>query len=312
MDKIKPCPFCGNEIADVDDWETYAQVTCGMCDAAGPCCNDVEEAVERWNAVPRKGDAEMEKKSCKYQVQATPFDTGPKKCMSCKYSYVYGDDECAMYYCGREIGNPEGYVCDKWAGVNDTEDVKASVSTPLTPSDFEVTEVCPHCESEIMMQWDVYTHGYKAYCPHCGGRLMLCTACHDDNGGSCDYDSETDTCRYNRVEIDPVTPSNLMGLDTDTITKIAWETNLEENVRQLLEEASELIVACCKYLRAIGSGQPTPVTEDQALTMIGEELADVHIVGEVLMQQSETIKLEFGINKIDKQKRWKERLEHTS
>lgn len=38
----------------------------------------------------------------------------------------YVDDECAMY-CGREIGNPKGYVCDKW-------EAKEPKSTPLNPS----------------------------------------------------------------------------------------------------------------------------------------------------------------------------------
>lgn len=301
---------------------------CKDCQARGPCGATDKDAIKKWNASPRKKDMKMEKccqncvhiskevdgkvyctkevaadYSCKYWAQANPFEPYPRLCWSCKYNYV--DDECAMY-CGRAIGNPEGYVCDKWDGVDNAEAVKASVSTPLNPSEFEVTEVCPHCESEITMQWDVYTYGYKAYCPHCGGRLMLCTACHDDNGGSCDYDSGTDTCRYNRVEIDPDNPSNSSSLDV--IGEIVTRTLFPSNVRQLIEEAAELIVACNKYIRATGNGQPTPVTEDQALTMIGEELADVHVVGEVMRYQSETIKREFDLNEIDKLKRWKERL----
>ena len=65
---------------------------------------------------------------------------------------------------------------------------------PLT-----VTEVCPHCESEITMEWDVKTRGHKAVCPVCGNRLMLCDECqHGEPGHRCDYDSDTDTCRFNR------------------------------------------------------------------------------------------------------------------
>ena len=65
---------------------------------------------------------------------------------------------------------------------------------PLT-----VTEVCPHCESEITMEWNVKTLGYKAYCPVCGNRLMLCDECqHGKPGHICDYDSNKDTCRFNR------------------------------------------------------------------------------------------------------------------
>lgn len=64
-----------------------------------------------------------------------------------------------------------------------------------------VVEFCPNCETEVEMQWDVNIFGYKAYCPHCGGRLMLCDAClHPDgeyNVGECDYCSRTDSCKYN-------------------------------------------------------------------------------------------------------------------
>ena len=69
-------------------------------------------------------------------------------------------------------------------------------------SKFEVTEWCPHCESEITMTWDVQSMGYKAFCPVCGERLMLCDECqHSGPNGEytdrCNYDSKTDTCRHN-------------------------------------------------------------------------------------------------------------------
>ena len=60
----------------------------------------------------------------------------------------------------------------------------------------EVTEMCPSCGREVTLLWDTERDGYKAYCPYCGARLMLCSACHDD-GFACDYDSETDRCRWN-------------------------------------------------------------------------------------------------------------------
>lgn len=67
---------------------------------------------------------------------------------------------------------------------------------------YEVTEWCPHCESEITMTWDVQSMGYKAFCPVCGERLMLCDECqHSGPNGEytdrCNYDSKTDTCRHN-------------------------------------------------------------------------------------------------------------------
>lgn len=66
-----------------------------------------------------------------------------------------------------------------------------------------VVEVCPHCGTEVEMRWDVKADGYKAFCPYCGMRLMLCDACqHPDgeyNGGTCDYCSSTDRCKHNDI-----------------------------------------------------------------------------------------------------------------
>lgn len=66
-----------------------------------------------------------------------------------------------------------------------------------------VTEWCSECEAEISMEWSVTDRGYKAFCPVCGKRLMLCDACqHRGPDGSyvedCDYDSETNACRFNK------------------------------------------------------------------------------------------------------------------
>lgn len=63
----------------------------------------------------------------------------------------------------------------------------------------EVTEVCPFCEREITLIWNPDADGFKCFCPACGNRLMLCTACHD-RGFNCDYCTETDTCRFNEKE----------------------------------------------------------------------------------------------------------------
>ena len=63
-----------------------------------------------------------------------------------------------------------------------------------------VTEVCPNCDNEVSMVWDVEQNGYKATCPYCGGRLMLCDECQHPNGAysdDCDYDALTKSCRYN-------------------------------------------------------------------------------------------------------------------
>jgi predicted RNA-binding Zn-ribbon protein involved in translation (DUF1610 family) len=65
---------------------------------------------------------------------------------------------------------------------------------------YKVIEVCPHCENEITMMWNVKAHGYKAFCPVCGKRLMLCDLCQhrgpNYNCEDCDYNSITDSCRF--------------------------------------------------------------------------------------------------------------------
>lgn len=61
---------------------------------------------------------------------------------------------------------------------------------PVEEKTFEQTEVCPHCDSEVSLIWDVDTKGYQVFCPDCGNKIMLCDAClhADDNpDGFCDW-----------------------------------------------------------------------------------------------------------------------------
>lgn len=71
------------------------------------------------------------------------------------------------------------------AGENEPKEVAKSV-----PSQYEVTEVCPHCGAENTFVWDVDVCGYEAFCPHCSNRMLLCDECYhaDDNEGhKCDW-----------------------------------------------------------------------------------------------------------------------------
>lgn len=47
--------------------------------------------------------------------------------------------------------------------------------------------------------------------------------------------------------------------------------------QQLIEECGELIKALCKYNRANGIGQPTPITKEEARDNLVSEIADVAI-----------------------------------
>lgn len=56
--------------------------------------------------------------------------------------------------------------------------------------DTKVYKVCPHCEHEIVMVWDIKKLGFEAYCPICGNKLMLCSQClFQDDADYCDYEN---------------------------------------------------------------------------------------------------------------------------
>lgn len=67
----------------------------------------------------------------------------------------------------------------------------------IIPDNKVITECCPSCGSEITMKWDISERGYKAFCPVCGERLMLCVKCLYDGRYHCDYDSKNDSCKHN-------------------------------------------------------------------------------------------------------------------
>lgn len=65
-----------------------------------------------------------------------------------------------------------------------------------------IVEWCPHCENEVEMEWDIEESGYKAYCPYCGKKLMLCDECTHSDNPSCDWDCKTKMCKrcLNKME----------------------------------------------------------------------------------------------------------------
>lgn len=65
-----------------------------------------------------------------------------------------------------------------------------------------VCEMCPHCgEDVITTGWDISVHGFKATCPYCGDKLMLCAECQNgDELRFCDWNNETNTCHMERIK----------------------------------------------------------------------------------------------------------------
>lgn len=100
-----------------------------------------------------------------------------------------------------EMLRRDGYL-DAVSIIKQQEQDIARLSTRNETTGFvnPVAEFCSNCESEIEMAWNTKLWGYKAFCPVCGKRLMLCDACLHDEQAGCDYNSDTDTCRHNRKE----------------------------------------------------------------------------------------------------------------
>ncbi|MDE6388940.1 MAG: hypothetical protein K2L82_14160 [Lachnospiraceae bacterium] len=59
-----------------------------------------------------------------------------------------------------------------------------------------VYEVCPHCNTEVAIRWDVKVDGFTAYCPICGKKLYLCSMCDKgiENDGVCGFGYADDSC----------------------------------------------------------------------------------------------------------------------
>lgn len=63
----------------------------------------------------------------------------------------------------------------------------------------EVNDLCPYCECEVDMKWNVREQGLYAICPYCHNKFMLCNYCpatDPDSSETCDYDPEKNSCRY--------------------------------------------------------------------------------------------------------------------
>lgn len=95
-----------------------------------------------------------------------------------------------------------GDTCDGCPAKDDTvfqavELLRKAYLEEIGPHTYIVTETCPHCESEIEMIWNTDERGFKAFCPVCGKRLMLCDECLHTGKGQCVYSNDTDSCRYN-------------------------------------------------------------------------------------------------------------------
>lgn len=70
----------------------------------------------------------------------------------------------------------------------------------------QIVEMCPNCETEVAVWWDIQKDGYQIFCPYCGKPMMLCSMCDrspcnwTENG--CKYSNE----KYNAISNDDWIP----------------------------------------------------------------------------------------------------------
>lgn len=77
---------------------------------------------------------------------------------------------------------------------------------------------------------------------------------------------------------------------------------------QLDEESGELVQAISKLIRKEMGSNPTPVSFDQCLENLIEEIADVSLVSDTLLEHWKVPSDDFELIKERKKSRWCERL----
>lgn len=146
-----------------------------------------------------------------------------------------------------------------------------------------IVEYCPNCETEIEMRWSVEEFGYKAYCPVCGNRLMLCDEClHCDSALGCDYSSHTDTCRFNKGEFSEKRRRELFEKMLGHLTELAKGRDLRDTLHGIgftdaeiafagveIEESEDIEIPTAEETRM----QTQPEGYKQAVASVLREIA---------------------------------------
>ena len=113
----------------------------------------------------------------------------------------------------------------------------------------EVTEMCPHCQNEVTVQWDVENDGYELYCPYCGFPIMLCSMCDACDGKVCDWE-EIKGCKHSDERYRDYFYKNLSCENTAEITRSSRDNDGWIPVEERLpEEKKSVLVQWEKYDR---------------------------------------------------------------
>ena len=95
----------------------------------------------------------------------------------------------------------------------------------------QIVEMCPNCETEVAVWWDIQKDGYQIFCPYCGKPMMLCSMC---DRSPCDW-AEEKGCKHSA------------GKDNNAPTNDGWIPVTE----RLPEEKKTVLVQWEKYDRYI-------------------------------------------------------------
>ena len=126
--------------------------------------------------------------------------------------YIFVLDKNGRYWCDRcdrdfIVGDERIYDDDLYKDedentelgfVDDEISSRTCYKPPLIARnpDYWIVENCPNCGIDAEIAWNVEEYGYKAFCPHCGEVLMICSECMEANN-DCDWSGETG-CRFHR------------------------------------------------------------------------------------------------------------------
>lgn len=115
---------------------------------------------------------------------------------------------------------------------------------------YEKTEWCSECDSEVTLNWNIEKDGYCCYCPYCGKRLMLCSYCDGTADGECDW-KENGGCKHS--------PENESRKE-NKMTKTEIENKIYD-LKRVVESCENIIKANKNEIKKLQAEKEKPAFE---------------------------------------------------
>ena len=109
----------------------------------------------------------------------------------------------------------------------------------------EVTEMCPHCQNEVTVQWNVEKDGYELYCPYCGFPIMLCSMCDAREGKVCDWE-EINGCKHSDERYRDYFYKHLSCKNGQEIARSSRDNDSWIPVEERLPEDETMMLVTCQ------------------------------------------------------------------